>query len=116
MRSSFTTKSTEMERGWAASALPAFADRLFAQRPGRVYREAVAVLEEALLAHALALTGGNQLRAARLLGLNRNTLRKRCRELGVLPKRSRRPVGGPLAAGDHELPAVESAAGGLPEQ
>jgi DNA-binding protein Fis len=105
-----------MERGRAASALPAFADQLFVQRPGRVYREAVAALEEALLAHALALTGGNQLRAARLLGLNRNTLHKRCRQLGVLPKRSRRPVDSPSAARDHDLPTVESAAGGLQGQ
>jgi len=30
------------------------------------------LLERPLLAHVLALTGGNQLRAARLLGLNRN--------------------------------------------
>ena len=41
------------------------------------------MLERPLLVHALAATGGNQLRAARLLGLNRNTLRKRCRELGL---------------------------------
>jgi DNA-binding protein Fis len=50
----------------------------------RVYRDALALLERALLAHALTLTGGNQLRAARLLGLNRNTVRKRCRELGLM--------------------------------
>src|SRR5437667_157028 len=48
-----------------------------------VYREALALLERPLLAHVLALTGGNQLRAARILGLNRNTLRKRCRELSL---------------------------------
>jgi two-component system nitrogen regulation response regulator GlnG len=41
------------------------------------------MLEKPLLVHALRLTGGSQLRAARLLGVNRNTLRKRCRELGL---------------------------------
>jgi two-component system nitrogen regulation response regulator GlnG len=40
----------------------------------------------------LATTGGNQLRAARVLGLNRNTLRKRCRELGLDLPRSGTPV------------------------
>jgi DNA-binding protein Fis len=78
-----------------ARAVPAFADQLLARCPGHVYREAVAALEEALLSHALALTGGNQLRAARLLGLNRNTLRKRCRELGLRDRGDGGPRHGP---------------------
>ena len=69
------------------NTIPALADELLGSRPGDVYRAAVAILERPLLAHVLASTGGNQLRAARLLGLNRNTLRKRCRELGLdLPR------------------------------
>ena len=67
----------------AAEAIPQLLERLVSTHPGRVYREALAMLERPLLVHALARTGGNQLRAARLLGLNRNTLRKRCRELGL---------------------------------
>ena len=63
--------------------IPRLLERLVSTHPGRVYREALATLERPLLVHALARTGGNQLRAARLLGLNRNTLRKRCRELGL---------------------------------
>ena len=66
-----------------AQIIPRLVERLVAAHPGRVYREALAMLERPLLLHALATTGGNQLRAARLLGLNRNTLRKRCRELGL---------------------------------
>jgi two-component system nitrogen regulation response regulator GlnG len=74
-----------------ASALPPLIDQLATARPGNVYREALALLERPLLAHVLAVTGGNQLRAARLLGLNRNTLRKRCRELALpLPRAARR--------------------------
>ncbi len=66
-------------------AIPPLADRLLATRRGRVHRDAVALLESALLAHVLMRSGGKQLRAARALGLNRNTLRKRCRELGLQP-------------------------------
>jgi two-component system nitrogen regulation response regulator GlnG len=44
-------------------------------------------IEPVALAHALDATGGNQLRAARLLGVNRNTLRKKLTERGVDPHR-----------------------------
>jgi DNA-binding protein Fis len=72
-----------------AGAVPMMVDQLAGTHPRRVYREAMAMMERPLLLHALSLTGGNQLRAARLLGVNRNTLRKRCRDLGLEP--SRRP-------------------------
>jgi two-component system nitrogen regulation response regulator GlnG len=67
--------------GLLAAAVPALVDELMQVEAGRLYRHAVLVLERPLLAYVLAKTGGNQLRAARLLGLNRNTLRKRCRAL-----------------------------------
>lgn len=54
-------------------------------RPGQLYDDALAEFERPLLIHALAETGGNQLRAARLLGINRNTLRKRLTDLAVDP-------------------------------
>jgi two-component system nitrogen regulation response regulator GlnG len=44
--------------------------------------------ERPLLEAVLAHTGGNQLRAAALLGINRNTLRKKLTELGIdIPER-----------------------------
>jgi DNA-binding protein Fis len=74
-----------------ADAIPPLIHQLATSRPGRVYRDALELLERPLLAHMLGLTGGNQLRAARLLGLNRNTLRKRCRALHLeLPGKSGR--------------------------
>ena len=73
--------------------VPAIIEQLLASNSPHLHREAMSLLERPLLAHALAMTGGNQLRAARLLGLNRNTLRKRCRELQLaLPRAARRPV------------------------
>lgn len=66
-----------------AAAVSGLAARLLAAVPGHVYREVIHLLDRALLEHVLGITRGNQLRAARLLGLNRNTLRKRCRQLDV---------------------------------
>jgi two-component system nitrogen regulation response regulator GlnG len=50
----------------------------------RILRE----VERPLLALSLHATRGNQIRAAELLGLNRNTLRKKLRELDLQPSRS----------------------------
>ena len=52
---------------------------------GRLYRAVMSRVEMPLLRQALELSAGNQLKAARLLGINRNTLRKRLRLLGLLP-------------------------------
>ena len=46
---------------------------------GRVLRE----VERSLITHALRATRGNQLKAATLLGLHRNTLRKKIRNLDI---------------------------------
>ena len=55
--------------------------------PGALYHRALAAFERPLIEYALGRTGGNQLRAAQLLGINRNTLRKRIGELGLEPER-----------------------------
>ena len=82
-----------------AETVPLLVERLSAARSGQLYREALELLERPLLGHVLSMTGGNQLRAARLLGLNRNTLHKRCRELRLaLPRRPRRAPGGRATA------------------
>jgi two-component system nitrogen regulation response regulator GlnG len=56
---------------------------LDAGAPGDVHGALLARVEKPLIETALARTGGNQLRAAELLGINRNTLRKRILELGI---------------------------------
>ena len=55
---------------------------------GELYDAALAAFERPLFAHALARTGGNQLRASRLLGINRNTLRKRLNDLEMVVPRT----------------------------
>jgi two-component system nitrogen regulation response regulator GlnG len=63
--------------GWLRQARP---------EQGTIYDTALAALERPLFAEVLAMTGGNQLRAAKLLGINRNTLRKRLSELALDPE------------------------------
>jgi len=55
---------------------------------GRLYYVVLAEVEQALLERALRETGENQRRAAQLLGLNRNTLRKKMRAYGLRGKTS----------------------------
>ena len=61
---------------------------------GRLHNHFVACVEGPLLELVLRRTGGNQVKAAELLGINRNTLRKRIKELNV-PLSGR--AGGPAA-------------------
>jgi two-component system, NtrC family, nitrogen regulation response regulator GlnG len=51
--------------------------------PTGVYDRVLAEFEKPLLLACLTATRGNQIRAAELLGLNRNTLRKKIRELNI---------------------------------
>ena len=51
--------------------------------PPGLYERILEEVERPLLSICLAATRGNQIRAAQLLGLNRNTLRKKIRDLGV---------------------------------
>ena len=53
-----------------------------AEPEGGRYQAALEAVERPLIAAAIARTRGNQLRAAELLGMNRNTLRERMRALG----------------------------------
>jgi len=48
-----------------------------------IYDRVIRQIEKPLIARMLAQTGGNQIRAAELLGLNRNTLRKKIRDLDI---------------------------------
>jgi DNA-binding NtrC family response regulator len=55
----------------------------FSESVGELHREAMQPLERAIIQHALRRCHGNQSQAADLLGLHRNTLRKKIRELDL---------------------------------
>ncbi|HEY5658883.1 MAG TPA: sigma-54 dependent transcriptional regulator [Myxococcota bacterium] len=65
------------------------ATRSLERGDGEAYRHIIERVERPLLEAALAYTEGNQIRAAALLGINRNTLRKKIAQLGIrLPGRA----------------------------
>src|SRR5215207_686426 len=58
--------------------------------PPGLYHRVLRDVEEPLIGAALAATRGNQIKAAELLGVNRNTLRKKIRDLDIQVIRSAR--------------------------
>jgi len=58
----------------------------FKENEGRVYRFLTDSIEKPLLIKLMEYTGGNQLKAAGILGINRNTLRSKLRKHGLLRK------------------------------
>lgn len=51
--------------------------------PPGLYARILPLVERPLLRAALAAAHGNQVKAARILGINRNTLRKKMKALGL---------------------------------
>ena len=56
---------------------------LFVEKEGVLYRSILQIVEKPLIENILERTYGNQLKAARILGLNRNTLRTKIKKLGI---------------------------------
>lgn len=54
----------------------------YSKKPG-FYHSVIEATEKPLIEKALERTCGNQIKAAQLLGINRNTLRSKIRKLGI---------------------------------
>jgi len=52
-------------------------------KEGKIYHIMLNALDKSLIRNTLMITFGNQLKAARLLGINRNTLRAKMKKLGI---------------------------------
>ncbi len=75
--------------------------------PDGLYDRVLREIERPLLMHAMTACQGNQLKAAKLLGLNRNTLRKKLAEFEMDGRQYRRS--GTPKAGRTETPAARLA-------
>jgi two-component system, NtrC family, nitrogen regulation response regulator GlnG len=81
--------------GGAADAFAAIIARRVAQHlekvngeePRGLYQKLVVEIERPLIEQAMRRAEGNQVRAARILGLNRNTLRKKLVDLGIATRK-----------------------------
>ncbi len=58
-------------------------EEIFSQKRGVVYKTVLEIIEKPLIEQALARTEGNQLKAARFLGINRNTIRSKIKKFGI---------------------------------
>jgi two-component system, NtrC family, nitrogen regulation response regulator GlnG len=81
------TSVTNFMEGYFARYFASFGDQL---PPSGLYDRVLHELEAPLISATLAATRGNQIKAADLLGLNRNTLRKKIRDLDIRVIRSMR--------------------------
>jgi two-component system, NtrC family, nitrogen regulation response regulator GlnG len=82
-----STTGEPIENGvarWLASYFTSFGDAL---PPAGLYDRVVGAVERPLLSTTMAAVRGNQLRAAEILGINRNTLRKKLTDHGLNPTR-----------------------------
>ncbi len=58
-------------------------DSLFIEKKGVLYKSILEAIEKPLLEQTLERCEGNQLKAARILGINRNTMRTKISKLGI---------------------------------
>ena len=58
-------------------------DAIYNEKKGKLYKSVLEAIEKPLIEHVLERTEGNQLKAARVLGINRNTMRAKIKKLGI---------------------------------
>lgn len=60
-------------------------DSLYNEQQGTLYKYILETIEKPLIECVLERTCGNQLKAARILGINRNTIRTKIKKFGIDP-------------------------------
>ena len=74
-----------MNTGALREAVLELENFLYNEKKGVLYKAVIETVEKPLIVRALERTEGNQLKAARILGINRNTIRAKIRKLGINP-------------------------------
>ena len=64
-----------------------FNDMFMNAEIGAVYKIVIESVEKPLIEKALERTFGNQMKAAKILGINRNTLRSKIHKFGIKPEK-----------------------------
>jgi DNA-binding protein Fis len=59
---------------------------LYDEKKGVLYKSILELVEKPIIERVLERTEGNQLKAARILGINRNTMRTKIKKLGIDPE------------------------------
>lgn len=65
-------------------------DNVYNDKKGILYKSIIDTVEKPLIEYVLERTEGNQLKASRILGINRNTMRTKVRRFGIDPKKWKR--------------------------
>lgn len=65
-------------------SLDKYFENLHGYAPMPLYAMVIGTVEKPLLAYAMKLAGGNKCEAARLLGINRNTLHAKLKQHGLI--------------------------------
>lgn len=66
-----------------AKAIEDVEDFFLREKEGELYKFLLNIIEKPLIENVLHKTGGNQLKAAKILGINRNTLHAKIKRLNI---------------------------------
>ena len=78
--------STDSLRATVQTSIRRYLEDMGCTEPEGLHRRLLEQVEPPLIEEILAYTEGNQSRAARILGMTRNTLRSKLRNYGISPR------------------------------
>jgi len=76
-------KSVEEKKSALLNAMEDIERFFFTEKKGQLYKFLLEVVEKPLIENVLSRTDGNQIKAAKILGINRNTLHTKIRKLDI---------------------------------